>query len=130
MATTSPIRGSRRSRGRLFAAALGLCGLTVALFMLVQSPLHAESQARVVVTFDGKKYPVSRAAITEQGTEGVQDIKVYDSDGNETDPVHIDQGMNLKQLLDTAGVPEGLNTVELVRADGSKLYAIRDDTTV
>ena len=99
--------------------------------MLVQSPLHAQSQAQVVLRYNHQPYPVSAQEINEQGAVGAQDIKVYADDGSEQDPIHITNGMTLKQLLDTAQVPAEVNTVELERNGGAgTLYASRDDEDI
>src|SRR5690242_16932641 len=118
MASTSPIRGSRRSRSRLLAAALDLCGLTVALFLTVQSPLKAQAQAEVVIRYNGQAYRVPRDEINGGSVEN-RTVKVWDADGNELDSVFVEKGMTLSELVQAAGVPDDLKTIALERAGGA-----------
>src|SRR4051812_35651882 len=105
MATTSPIRGSRRGNARLVAAAVGFCALIAALFMLVQAPSGtAASQARLVITTsDGVRHAIRAGDVRDNASITGGTITV--NDGNTSTDVPIPHGVTLDELLGIKATP-------------------------
>src|SRR4051794_3967318 len=107
-----PTATPTRSRRGVALAALAIGVLATAIFALVQAPLGAQSQSRVQVTFDGKRYAVDAGQLQQESDLGDRELTVRSASGK-TRTIRAKGVISLEHLLEVAGVPKALNFVQL-----------------
>jgi uncharacterized membrane protein YgcG len=115
----------KRPRRLLFVAAVIV--LSAAIFAAVQAPLRAQEPPRITIVVNGERHFVSQQDL-EAGSDKSGDFKIRSRPGATLTTQHVDKGMSLSKLLETARprIRGAVRTIELKRANGSRYFVPRN----